>query len=140
MISPSIIPQTGKQINRALASTHRKEVNPQVTQQIHIHDLYEGAFLLSMGHELTRITVRDQGNKRHCEFVFTGKGVESHARHFRSGRAMVNAAMLKFTLEKLKDRMFSSLRRAEKREQSARKGRKGRIHNGTHVQGPYQPH
>ena len=110
-----------------------------MTQKIHIHDLYEGAFLLSMGHELTRITVRDQGNKRHCEFVFTGNGVETHAKHFRSGRAMVNAAMLKFTLEKLKDRMFSSLRRAEKREQSARKGRKDTSRNADPVQGTYQP-
>ncbi len=75
-----------------------------------VKDLYEGAYLLCMGFHLKKLTIVDAHRKRKAVFVIEGNGIEEKAESYRMGQATVNVAMLKFTLEKLKDAMFAKIR------------------------------
>jgi hypothetical protein len=75
-----------------------------------VKDLYEGAYLLCMGFHLKKLTIIDANRKRKAVFQIAGDGIEEKAESYRMGQAMVNVAMLKFTLEKLKDAMFAKIR------------------------------
>lgn len=81
--------------------------------ELRIKDLYEGAYLLCMGFHLKTLTIVDGHGKRKAVFVISGDGVEEKAESYRTGQATVNVAMLKFTLEKLKDAMFAKIRAEE---------------------------
>ena len=78
-----------------------------------VKDLYEGAYLLCMGFHLKTLTITDSRGKPKATFVISGDGVEEKAEAYRTGQATVNVAMLKFTLEKLKDAMFAKIRARE---------------------------
>ncbi len=78
--------------------------------ELKIRDLYEGAYLLCMGFHLKQLTIVDGHGKPKALFVIVGDGIEEKAESYRTGRATVNVAMLKFTLEKLKDEMFARIR------------------------------
>jgi hypothetical protein len=85
---------------------------------ITISDLYEGAFLLCMGCNLRRVTVIGNNGKKLCTFTFEGKGAQRASDDYRQGRATANVALLKFTMEKLKDVMFEKIREHEKKERA----------------------
>ena len=89
-----------------------------------VKDLYEGAYLLCMGFHLKKLTIVDSHRKRKAVFVIEGDGIEDKAESYRMGQATVNVAMLKFTLEKLKDAMFTKIR-SEEQEQRTSKGKRG---------------
>jgi len=78
-----------------------------------VKDLYEGAYLLCMGFHLQKLTIVDSHRKRKAVFEIAGDGIEEKAESYRMGQATVNVAMLKFTLEKLKDAMFAKIRSEE---------------------------
>ena len=93
-----------------------------------VKDLYEGAYLLCMGFHLKKLTIVAPGGasrKRKAVFVITGDGIEEKAESYRMGQATVNVAMLKFTLEKLKDAMFAKIRAEESTNAKARAQRTG---------------
>ena len=83
--------------------------------KIKVQDLYEGAYLLCRGFELQDLTVIGNNGKAIVSFIIGGNDVEATAQEYRSGRATANVALLKFTMEKLKDQMFTKIRELEKR-------------------------
>ena len=82
---------------------------------IQVQDLYEGAYLLCRGFQLKDLTVISNNGKPVVTFVIVGDDVLATANEYRYGRAMANVAILKFTMEKLKDQMFAKIREQEKR-------------------------
>ena len=89
------------------------------TEEIQIRDLYESAFLLCRGFRLQRMVVNQNG-RASITFVIAGEGVTDSIEEFRSGRATANIALFTFTLDKLKDQMFTELRARERREKNAK--------------------
>ena len=85
--------------------------------EIRVQDLYEGAYLLCRGFELKDLTVIGSNGKSIVTFIIVGDDVVTISQEYRSGRAMANVAMLKFTMEKAKDQMFTKIRELEKRNQ-----------------------
>ena len=81
--------------------------------EMKIRDLYEGAYLLCMGFHLQQLTIVDGRGKPKAVFIIVGDGIEEKAEAYRTGQATVNVAMLKFTIEKLKDAMFAKMREQE---------------------------
>ena len=92
-------------------------------QTLCVKDLYEGAYLLCMGFHLKKLTIVDAHRKRKAVFEIAGDGIEEKAESYRMGQATVNVAMLKFTLEKLKDAMFAKIR--EQNSQGTGTGKRG---------------
>ena len=88
------------------------------TSEISISDLYEGAYLLCRGFQLKRITVIGSNGKKLCSFAF-GEGAKQAVEEYRQGRATANVALLKFTMENLKDEMFKKIRALENKERRA---------------------
>ena len=84
-------------------------------KEIEVQDLYEGAYLLCRGFQLKDLTVICSNRKPIVTFIIIGDDVVAMAKEYRSGRATANVAMLKFTMEKLKDQMFTKIRELEKR-------------------------
>ncbi len=80
--------------------------------KIKVQDLYEGAYLLCRGFELKDLTVIGNNGKAIVTFIIVGDDVAATAQEYRSGRATANVALLKFTMEKLKDQMFTKIRSA----------------------------
>lgn len=68
-----------------------------------------------MGFHLQQLTIVDGRGKPKAVFIIVGDGIEEKAEAYRTGQATVNVAMLKFTIEKLKDAMFAKMREQEKR-------------------------
>ncbi len=93
-----------------------------------VKDLYEGAYLLCMGFHLKQLTITDGRGKRKAVFLIEGDGIEEKSESYRTGQATVNVAMLKFTLEKLKDAMFAKIRAEESPEREQRTGKRGNYH------------
>ena len=83
--------------------------------EIRVQDLYEGAYLLCRGFQLKDLTMIGNSGKPVVTFVIVGDDVLTTANEYRYGQATVNVAMLKFTMEKLKDQMFAKIRELEKR-------------------------
>ena len=88
------------------------------TNDIHIHDLYEGAFLLCRGLDLKDLTITGTNGKKLVTFIFSGNAAQRASQLYRRGKATANVAMLKFTMEKLKDRMFEKIREKEREERT----------------------
>jgi len=88
------------------------------TSEISISDLYEGAYLLCRGFQLKRITVIGNNGKKLCSFAF-GEGARQAVEEYRQGRATANVALLKFTMNNLKDEMFKKIREIENKERKA---------------------
>ena len=63
-------------------------------------------------HGLPPPTAHHRRRTRETErvFIIVGDGIEEKAEAYRTGQATVNVAMLKFTIEKLKDAMFAKMR------------------------------
>ena len=78
--------------------------------ELKVRDLYEGAYLLCQGFHLKHLTIVDSRGKPKAVFIISGDRVEEQAEAYRTGQATVNVALLKFTLEKLKDEMFTKIR------------------------------
>ena len=102
--------------------------------ELQVKDLYEGAYLLCMGFRLKQLTIVDGRGKREAVFLIGGDGVEEKAESYRTGQAVVNVAMLKFTLEKLKDAMFAKIR--EQEGERAHTGRTGTGKRGDYHETP----
>ena len=83
--------------------------------EIKVQDLYEGVYLLCRGFQLKNLTVISNQGKPVVTFIIVGDDVLATANEYRYGRAMANVAILKFTMEKLKDQMFAKIREQEKR-------------------------
>ena len=79
-----------------------------------VKDLFEGAYLLCSGFHLKELTVKDFHGKPKVMFIISGEGIEEKSESYRTGQATVNVAMLKFTMEKLKDAMFTEIRKETK--------------------------
>jgi hypothetical protein len=85
------------------------------TSEISISDLYEGAYLLCRGFQMKRITVVGSNGRKLCSFTF-GEGARRAVEEYRQGRATANVALLKFTMNNLKDEMFRKIREIENKE------------------------
>ena len=85
------------------------------TREISISDLYEGAYLLCRGFQMKRITVVGSNGRKLCSFTF-GEGAHQAVEEYRQGRATANVALLKFTMNNLKDEMFRKIREIENKE------------------------
>ncbi len=85
--------------------------DPEIT----ISDLYEGAYLLCRGFKLHKVTVVGTNGKKLCTFSFA-EGAKEAIDEYRQGRATANVALLKFTMENLKDEMFRKIRAIERKE------------------------
>ena len=92
-------------------------------EEINIHDLYEGAYLLCAGLKMKDLTVLGSNGRKLCTFTFEGDRAVELSDEYKAGRATVNLALLKFTMEKLKDRMFEKIREMEEREKRHGAGR-----------------
>ena len=88
--------------------------------EIRVQDLYEGAYLLCRGFQLKDLRVISSKGKPVVTFVIVGDDVLTTANEYRYGQATANVAMLKFTMEKLKDQMFAKIRDLEKRNRTGR--------------------
>jgi hypothetical protein len=79
-----------------------------------------------MGFHLKQLTIVDGRGKPKAVFIIVGDGIEEKAEAYRTGQATVNVAMLKFTLEKLKDAMFAKMReQAPRRQEQEKRGNNG---------------
>ena len=96
--------------------------------EITITDLFEGAYLLTQGNQLDKVHIEGTNGKTHCLFIFSGNDLDRSVKAYRSGDATVNVVRLKFSMETIKDRMFSSLRHHNKAQRTAWGGRKGYAH------------
>ena len=107
--------QTGREVRKdwikiPLFPRNSRPERKEKRMEMKIRDLYEGAYLLCMGFHLQQLTIVDGRGKPKAVFVIVGDGIEEKAEAYRTGQATVNVAMLKFTLEKLKDAMFAKMR------------------------------
>lgn len=84
-------------------------------------DLYEGAWFLSQGMELSDLWMGGNG-KRAIVFEFVGDHVEGLKEEYKRGKAQANVLKLKESLNELKDRMFLLLRDRQTTETRLRKG------------------
>ena len=85
------------------------------------NDLYEGAWLLSQGVELSDLWMDDKA-RRAVVFEFAGENVLVLQNEYKKGKAEVNVVKLKGALRQLKDKMFWLLRTKELNETKLRKG------------------
>ena len=76
------------------------------------NDLYEGAWLLSQGVELSDLWMDDKA-RRAVIFEFAGENVLDLQNEYKKGKAEVNVVKLKGALKELKDRMFWLIRTKE---------------------------
>lgn len=76
------------------------------------NDLYEGAWLLSQGIELSRMWL-DRSGKKVVVFEFTGEDVLTFQNQYKNGKAEVNVVKLKSALREMKDRMFWLIKNEE---------------------------
>ena len=84
----------------------------QPHQALETTDLFKGAFLLCMGGSLTDIKVEFNGRQT-ATFLFAGKNLDKYDTDYITGRAMVNPAQLKNSLNHLRDVLFNTLRKRE---------------------------
>lgn len=96
-------------------------------------DIFRGAFLLCNGGKLDGIRFQDE-RKRIASFLIRGEGMADLDRTYRSGQALVNPLYLREALNHLRDVLFDTLRKNERRARHDR-GRKGR-----HPETRYTPH
>jgi hypothetical protein len=87
-------------------------------QEVQVKDLYEGAYLLCRGFHLKHLSVMDTYGKKLVTFHIAGNGVITQSQEYRQGQATANVALLKFTMEKLKDKMFERIRNLEIKERA----------------------
>lgn len=85
---------------------------------MHTHevtDLFKGAFLLSMGADLDRVRISDNGRPI-ATFLISGADLDRLDSDYRAGRARVNPVQLRESLNHLRDVMFEKLRNHEGRK------------------------
>jgi len=75
---------------------------------VEVTDLFKGAYLLCMGGRLEQVRVRKTG-RRIATFLITGCDLGRLDSDYRSGRALVNPAQLRDSLNHLRDVMFDKL-------------------------------
>ena len=71
-------------------------------------DMYEGAYLMSSGYQLVDLEWDRDG---HASFIISGEGIRNHIDEFRSGTATGNICIYLFALERLKDKLFTEMRK-----------------------------
>ena len=69
-------------------------------------DIWQTAFLMSMGYWLDKFEVRDQEGRRVFTFRLGGLGVEDQAKQYQQGAATCNVRKLRRQMNHLKDLMF----------------------------------
>lgn len=77
--------------------------------QVKTRDLWQSAYLLTRGGELTGVEVGGNGS-RVAVFIFAGPEVKELAREFQSGQAVCNVTRLRASMIHLKEVMFSRIR------------------------------
>ncbi len=82
-------------------------------EHVEVTDLYESAYLLNNGCHLEEVDW--EKSRSHAVFTLTGEGIKDHIDAFRSGNATGNICLYLFTLERLKDRLFSEQRQRGER-------------------------
>lgn len=76
-------------------------------------DIYEAGFLLSQKANLVEVWSDGEGRRRSAVFILEGtENLIDLQKSYRSGKAMVNLAIFRKHLEKVKDAMFRALRTA----------------------------
>ena len=90
---------------------------------IEIQDLYEGAYLICQGFSLDGLDLRGTNGRKVVSFIISGEGIKSADAEYRAGRAMANVALLKFTMDQLKDQMFARIREREREESTHHEAR-----------------
>lgn len=84
--------------------------------ELEVRDLFEGAYLLSCGFHLERVSVVRRRGRSTAVFTIRGEKISDASEVYRTGQAEVNVALFKFTLEKLKDAMFAELRKENRQK------------------------
>ena len=74
--------------------------------------------MLCCGLRLKDVTVIGSNGRKLCTFTFDGERITEAREAYRQGRATVNLALLKWTMNNLKDEMFKRIREYEKKENS----------------------
>jgi hypothetical protein len=69
-------------------------------------DIWQTAFLMSLGYWLDKFEVRDQEGRRVFTFRLGGLGVEDQAKQYQQGAATCNVRKLRRQMNHLKDLMF----------------------------------
>ncbi len=72
-----------------------------------VNDLYEGAYLMCNGCELSGVTKTIVRNRERINFIFKGSEIKTKSEAYKCGQATANVALLKFTMIKLKDKMLN---------------------------------
>lgn len=79
-----------------------------MSEKAEVSDMYEGAYLMSSGYQLEALQWDQDG---HASFILSGDGIKGHIDAFRSGTATGNICIYLFSLERLKDKLFSEMRK-----------------------------
>lgn len=79
-----------------------------MSERAEINDIYEGAYLLQSGCHLVDLNWERDG---HACFILAGENIRDRIDTFRSGNATGNICLYLFSLERLKDKLFSERRR-----------------------------
>ena len=87
-----------------------------MSKRAEINDIYEGAYLLQSGCHLENLrwetgVDRSRSGDGHASFIISGDDIREHMDTFRSGKATGNICLYLFSLERLKDKMFTERRR-----------------------------
>ena len=89
-----------------------------MSKRAEINDIYEGAYLLQSGCHLEDLQWETGGDRSrigdgagHASFIISGDEIREHMDRFRSGNATGNICLYLFSLERLKDKMFTDRRR-----------------------------
>lgn len=98
--------------NHQPINPHFVERTSMRDNELKIQDLYESAYLLCSGFELKELIITG----RTVTFVIMGENVAASVQEYRCGQATANIALFTFTLEKLKDQMFTKIRSASAQE------------------------
>lgn len=79
-----------------------------MSERAEVTDIYEGAYLLQNGCQLVELEWEKDG---HASFILSGEQIRERIDAFRSGNATGNICLYLFSLERLKDKLFSERRR-----------------------------
>jgi hypothetical protein len=97
-------------------------------------DIYEGAYLLSKGIELSNIWEDYSRKKKTVVFEFKGDDIGLLRKTYLRGQAKANVLRLKNSINELKDVMFNLLREKNLREKELR-GEKENAFTGENFKG-----
>ena len=79
-------------------------------------DIYLGAFLLCKGLNISEVRVMANDGKKKVLFRFDGNEAHDVSDEYTKGTLTVNAALAKFSIERMKDLLFQKMREHERLE------------------------